>query len=253
VKKNSSLFETLTDEISHHPIVGLLAIFVVLMHLWVVVKLLQPTDADKVPEQIKIMEVALVTEVKPKVESAPAKPNPPKKEPPKKKAVKPPINKPPVKQKEQIIHKQGDIPKPKMVTNEQVPTPPVPSIDSPKKPPVLAGTPSNTTKDSNKPAQKPGNGKAQGANSGIVELGCPKPKYPARAMSRHIEGWVKIEVTISTAGTVTNAAVASAQPPGIFDDAALNATKGCRFKPKLVNGLAVTQKGIKKSTFKLSN
>ena len=45
----------------------------------------------------------------------------------------------------------------------------------------------------------------------------------------------------------------AAQPPGIFDDAALDATKKCKFKPKLVNGLAVTQKGIKKSTFKLSN
>lgn len=250
MKKNSSLFETLTDEISHHPIVVLLAIFVVLMHLWVVVKLLQPTDADKVPEQIKIMEVALVTEVKPKVESAPpapAKPNPPKKEPPKKKAVKPPV-----KQKEPIVHKQGDIPKPKLVSNEQKPTLLSPSIPVQIKETPSTSAPSNASKTA-KPVTKSGNGQTQGANSGIVELGCPKPKYPARAMSRHIEGWVKIEVTISTAGTVSNAIVASAQPPGIFDDAALNATKGCRFKPKLVNGLAVTQKGIKKSTFKLSN
>ncbi|MEQ1484161.1 TonB family protein [Methyloglobulus sp.] len=251
MKKNSSLFETLTDEISHHPIVGLLAIFVVLMHLWVVVKLLQPTDADKVPEQIKIMEVALVTEVKPKVESAPpapAKPNPPKKEPPKKKAVKPPV-----KKKEPIVHKQGDIPKPKLVTNEQKPTLPLPTMPAPTKETPSTSAPSNASITANKPVTKPGNGKTQGANSGIVELGCPKPKYPARAMSRHLEGWVKIEVTISTAGTVSNAIVASAQPPGVFDDAALEATKKCKFKPKLVNGLAVTQKGIKKSTFKLSN
>lgn len=251
MKKNSSLFETLTDEISHHPIVGLLAIFVVLMHLWVVVKLLQPTNEVKAPEQIKIMEVALVKEIKPKVESAPpapAKPNPPKKVPPKKKAVKPPVPK-----KEPVVHKQGDIPKPKLVVSEQKPTLPLPFIPTPAKSTASTSTPSNASKTANNAVTKPGNGKTQGTNSGIVELGCPKPKYPARAMSRHIEGWVKIEVTISTAGTVTNAAVASSQPPGIFDDAALNATKGCRFKPKIVNGLAVTQKGIKKSTFKLSN
>jgi periplasmic protein TonB len=251
VKKKSSFFESLTNEVSHHPIVVLLAIFVVLMHLWVVVKLLQPVDADKVPEQIKIMEVALVTEVKPKVESAPpapAKPAPPKKVPPKKKAVKPPV-----KEKEPIIHKQGDIPKPKLVVNEQKPTLPLPFIPTPSKSTASTSTPSNASKTANNAVTKPGNGKTQGVNSGIVELGCPKPKYPARAMSRHIEGWVKIEVTISTAGTVTNATVASAQPPGIFDDTALDATKKCKFKPKLVNGLAVTQKGIKKSTFKLSN
>jgi periplasmic protein TonB len=251
VKKKSSLFESLTNEVSHHPIVVLLAIFVVLMHLWVVVKLLQPTDADKAPEQIKIMEVALVTEVKPKVESAPpapAKPAPPKKVPPKKKAVKPPV-----KQKEPIVHKQGDIPKSKLVANDEKPTLPLPFIPTPTKETPVSSAPSSTSKAANKPVTKPGNGQTQGANSGIVELGCPKPKYPARAMSRHIEGWVKIEVTISTAGTVSNAMVASAQPQGIFDDAALDATKKCKFKPKLVNGLAVTQKGIKKSTFKLSN
>ena len=177
MKKKPSLFELLTNEVSHHPIVVLLAIFVVLMHLWVAVKLLQPTDADKIPEQIKIMEVALVTEVKPKVESAPpapAKPTPPKKEPPKKKVVKPPV-----KMKEPIVHKQGDIPKPKLVVSEQKPTLPLPFVPAPTKETPVTSAPSSTSKAA-KPVTKPGNGKTQGVNSGIVELGCPKPKYPMR-------------------------------------------------------------------------
>jgi periplasmic protein TonB len=228
-----------------------LAVLVLLLHLWVVVLLLQPTETENVTDPLKVMEVALLSEPSPKAaatqQPAPPKPAPPKKIPPKKKAVKPPV-----KKKEPVIHKQGEIPKPQPVTDEQKPTQPSPSESVKKSETPVSAWQSAAV---NKPVAKPGNGNAisKGVNSGIVELGCPKPKYPMRAMSRHIEGWVKIEVTISTAGTVTNAVVANAQPPGIFDDAALDATKKCKFKPKLVNGLAVTQKGIKKSTFKLTN
>jgi periplasmic protein TonB len=250
VQKISHLFEALTGEIHHRPIVGLLAILVLLLHLWVVVLLLQPTDNENVTEPLKVMEVALLTESSPNAPAAqptPPKPTPPKKNPPKKKAVKPPV-----KKKEPVIHKQGEIPKPQPVTDEQKPTQPSPS-ESVKKPETPASLSQSAAV--NKPVAKPGNGeaKSKGVNSGIVELGCPMPKYPARAMSRHIDGWVKIEVTISTAGTVTNAKVVSAQPPGIFDDAALDATKRCKFKPKIMNGIAVTQRGLKVSRFKLTN
>ncbi len=232
----SPLFEALTGEIHHRPIVGLLAVLVLLVHLWVVVLLLQPTENENVTEPLKVMEVALLSESSPKAEAAP--PAPPKKIPPKKKVVKPPV-----KKKEPVIHKQGEIPKPQLVTDEPASAQPSPSNSVPKSETPVSGSPNKATKS--------GNGKA--ASSGIVELGCPKPKYPMRAMSRHIEGWVKIEVTISVAGVVANAKVVGAQPPGIFDDAALDATKNCKFKPKIVNGTAVTQKGLKVSRFKIAN
>jgi periplasmic protein TonB len=249
VQKISRLFEALTGEIHHRPIVGLLAILVLFLHLWLVVLLMQPSDSDNEIKPLKVMEVALISEPSPKAEAAPsasAKPVPPKIVPPKKKAVKPPV-----KKKEPIIHKQGEIPKPQPVTDEQKPTQPLPS-ESVQKPETSS---SGSQSAVNKPVAKPGNGesKSKGVNSGIVELGCPMPKYPARAMSRHIEGWVKVEVIISTAGTVTNAEVVGAQPPGIFDDAALDATKKCKFKPKIVNGIAVTQSGSKVSRFKITN
>lgn len=246
----SPLFEALTGEIHHRPIVGLLTVLVLLVHLWVVVLLLQPTETEKVTEPLKVMEVALLSEPSPKAEAAqpaPTKPAPPKKIPPKKKAVKPPV-----KKKEPVIHKQGEIPKPQSITDEQKPTQPSLS-ESVQKPEMPASQSQSAAV--NKPVAKPGNGeaKSKGVNSGIVELGCPKPKYPARAMSRHIEGWVKIEVMISATGAVTNAKVVGAQPSGIFDDAALEATKNCKFKPKIVNGIAVTQRGLKMSRFKLTN
>jgi periplasmic protein TonB len=246
VQIKSPLFEALTGEIHHRPIVGLLTVLVLLLHLWVVVLLLQPTETEKVTEPLKVMEVVLLSEPSPKAEvaqPAPPKPAPPKKIPPKKKVVK---------KKEPVIHKQGEIPKPQPITDEQKPTQPSPS-ESAQKPESPASLSQSAAV--NKPVAKPGNGeaKSKGVNSGIVELGCPMPKYPARAMSRHIDGWVKIEVMISASGTVTDAKVVGAQPSGIFDDAALEATKKCKFKPKIVNGIAVTQRGLKMSRFKLTN
>jgi protein TonB len=252
MKKNTRLIDLLTDEISQRPILGLLTVLVILMHLWVVLKLLEPTEEDKPTQQMKIIEVALV-EVKPKAESpapAPAKATPPKKEPPKKKVVEPP----PVKKKAPVVHKLGEILKPKTVTKET--TPPMPVITAPmatKKDASSTNPALFSNKAASKAAANTGSGNTQGGNSGVVELGCPKPKYPMRAMSRHIEGWVKIEMTIDTDGRVSNASVAGSEPPGIFDEAALAAIKNCKFKPKMVNGKAVAQRGVKKSSFKLTN
>jgi periplasmic protein TonB len=247
VQKISRLFEALTGEINHRPIVGLLTLLVLLLHLWAVVLLLQPPEKDNVIEPLKVMEVALLSEPSPKVAPlAPSTPAPPKKVPPKKKVVKPPV-----KKKEPVVHNQGEIPKPKPVSEEQTPAQPSPS-ESVQKPEALSSGAQSTV---SKPITKTGNDEAyaKGVNSGIVELGCPKPKYPMRAMSRHIEGWVKIDVIINTTGAVTNAKVVGAQPPGIFDDVALDATEKCKFKPKIVNGIAVIQRGSKVSRFKLTN
>lgn len=244
----------LTGEIDHRYIVGLLAIAAIIVHFWVVILLLQPTENDKKAVPLKIMEVALVTETLPKKEEAsPPKATPPKKVEPTKPLPKKEIE-PPIKKKEPVIHKEGDIAVPKTVAKEPVTAPPV--LTNPfSKTEAPVSKPQAQSNAAAKPVAKAGSGDgdSKGVNSGVVELGCPKPRYPARAMSRHIEGWVKVEVMISTAGTVTSATVVGAQPSGIFDDAALEATKGCRFKPRIVNGAAVTQKGVKKTTFKLAN
>lgn len=241
VQNNSRFFEALTGEISHHPIVGLLSVLVVLLHLWLVILLMQPSDIDKETKLPKVMEVALISEPSQKAEAAPTIP-PPKKVPPKKKAIKPPVK------KEPIIRKKMEQPKPVIVDE---PTPTQPSASDSLQKSAASVSPAASSNQ----AIKSGKSEApnKGINSGIVELGCPRPNYPMRAMSRHIEGWVKIEVTISAAGTVTNAKVTGAEPPGIFDDAALDATKKCKFKPKIVNGTAVTQRGSKVSRFKIAN
>ncbi len=253
MQKISRLLDALTGEIHHRPIIVLIAVLVLLMHLWMVAFLLQPTDRDKPATPTKIMEVALVTQPTPRPEitpPAPPKPAPPKVVPTKKKAVIPPVKKKVAipKPVEQLRLK------PQKMGAEPIPIPAQPSISkSVEKPSAPVSKPQSAV--ANEAVANSGNGeaKSKGVNSGVVELGCPKPKYPMRATTRHIEGWVKIEMVIGTSGTVTSASVAGGQPSGIFDDAALDAAKRCKFKPKMTDGIRVQLKTAKTFRFTLIN
>lgn len=88
--------------------------------------------------------------------------------------------------------------------------------------------------------------------SDVVPLYRVSPDYPQRLKNRHIEGWVKVEFTIQTDGSVDKAEVVSADPENIFDEAALDAINQWKFKEKIVNGVAVTQRAVQRFTFRLT-
>lgn len=66
------------------------------------------------------------------------------------------------------------------------------------------------------------------------------PMYPARAQSQGLEGWVLLEFTVTEAGTVVDAVVLEAQPPGVFDEAARKAALKFKYKPRVENGKAIS-------------
>lgn len=105
------------------------------------------------------------------------------------------------------------------------------------------------------PVETSGHGQddSKSVTSGVVPIVRVPPKYPPRAASRHIEGWVKVEFTITKEGEVTDAVVVNAEPADIFDDAALSAIIQWEFKAKIVNGTAVTQRATQTLQFKLVN
>lgn len=92
-----------------------------------------------------------------------------------------------------------------------------------------------------------------GASSGVIPLSRVPPKYPVRAINRHIEGWVKIEFTITTTGKVIDPVVVDAQPADIFDEAALKALRQWVFKQKIVDGQPVEQRAVQTLQFKLTS
>ena len=102
-----------------------------------------------------------------------------------------------------------------------------------------------------KSAVPTGVGVSTGISMNLIPLSKINPRYPSRAVSRRIEGWVKIELTITKEGTVSNAKVIEYKPSKIFNHSALRAIKRWKFKPKIINGVAVEQRAIQKLTFTL--
>lgn len=70
------------------------------------------------------------------------------------------------------------------------------------------------------------------------------PVYPRRAQSRGIEGWVLLSFTVTESGSVINPRVIDADPPGIFDQAAMKAVERFKYKPRVVNGQAQIVQGV---------
>lgn len=89
-------------------------------------------------------------------------------------------------------------------------------------------------------------------STNLVPLVRIPPRYPMRAASRKIEGWVKVEFTITKTGTVKDPKVVASQPPKVFDRAALKAISRWKFKPKVVDGKSQEQRAVQILQFKLT-
>lgn len=96
-----------------------------------------------------------------------------------------------------------------------------------------------------------GVGIAMGMESEVMPMIRIAPIYPRNAKLAKIQGFVKMEVVINPDGSVNDIEVIEATPPRMFDSAAVMAMKQWRFKPKLVNGVAVSQRAQQVIEFKI--
>lgn len=78
------------------------------------------------------------------------------------------------------------------------------------------------------------------------------PEYPAHARMRRIQGYVDVEFVVDTNGRVRDATVIDAQPPGVFDRAALNSIVHWKFEPKERNGVPIEVIARQRIEFELS-
>ena len=77
------------------------------------------------------------------------------------------------------------------------------------------------------------------------------PVYPARALSRGIEGYVDMSFTVTTAGTVRDPIVLFSTS-SLFERAATRAVLKFKYKPRVVDGIPVDVSGVKtRITFKI--
>ncbi len=85
----------------------------------------------------------------------------------------------------------------------------------------------------------------------IIALQRIAPQYPRQAARDGVEGYVKIQFTVNADGTVREAKVLESKPRGVFDAVAISAALKWKFKPKVVDGKPVDQRGVVPLEFKL--
>jgi protein TonB len=100
-------------------------------------------------------------------------------------------------------------------------------------------------------------GKAGGPGGGMFDgdlmpLQRIPPQYPRDAARAGITGWVQLEVVVNADGSVRTARVLDAKPKGMFEASAIQAVLRWKFKPKVVDGKPVEQKGSQKIDFSIN-
>jgi protein TonB len=112
-----------------------------------------------------------------------------------------------------------------------------------------APKPAATTVATAKPAAAPA--APAGETRAAVPISQPAPRYPAEAFRSRQEGWVEVAFTVTAEGSVKDGSVVGANPPRLFNAAALRGITDWKFQPRLENGQAVEQQVRTRIEFKL--
>lgn len=151
-------------------------------------------------------------------------------------------------EEEQELQTRDRKPKPPPPPDEPPPDMPDPSFDSDVE--SVGVDIGGANMDANLDIQAGGGFSADGEYLPIVKVA---PVYPRRALTRGIEGYVLLEFTVSKSGAVVDPHVIEADPPGIFDRAAIQAALKFKYKPKVVNGEPIDVAGVRnRITFELT-
>lgn len=95
---------------------------------------------------------------------------------------------------------------------------------------------------------------ARRTDQGYMPFVKVQPIYPEEARERELEGWVDLLITVTKNGSVTNPRVTHAEPPSVFNRAAISCVKKWKYRPKIKNGIAVAVSNVKaRVTFQLSD
>jgi TonB family protein len=79
-----------------------------------------------------------------------------------------------------------------------------------------------------------------------------QPAYPKKAEKAAVEGWVELDFTVMEGGEVKDIAVHAANPPGVFDQAAISALAQWRYKPVLKDAQPAAQRARIRIRFALA-
>jgi len=79
----------------------------------------------------------------------------------------------------------------------------------------------------------------------------PEPRYPMRALQRRLEGHVVVQFVVTVSGSVRDVVVVESTSE-IFEAAAVEAALKFKYKPRIVDGVAIEVAGVQnRITFRL--
>ena len=77
------------------------------------------------------------------------------------------------------------------------------------------------------------------------------PKYPRNALRRNLSGWVDVEFTVSTDGTVKDVGARASEPGDVFVNSATRAVEQWEFEPVSSNGVIIEKRAAVRMAFSL--
>ncbi|MGQ0656703.1 MAG: TonB family protein [Chromatiales bacterium] len=174
-----------------------------------------------------------------------------------------PVNPPPTPKEPQRVKPPDEPPPIRMLTPELAPplritgAPELPAVAPPPKteparvdaPLAVQETPRPVTATS-PPGPGPVSDEPQ-FDQNLQAIYKPDPRYPPRALRAGIEGVVTVEFTVTPEGGVKDVKVVKAEPPGVFDDAAVQGVTKWKFQPKVIDGTPIARKARLDINFKL--
>jgi protein TonB len=95
------------------------------------------------------------------------------------------------------------------------------------------------------------NGEGGAGSRKLIVLSRVLPTYPRHAKARRIEGWVRVDISVTPSGRVSGVQVDDSNPKGVFDQAALEAVRQWRFQPAYKGGRPVAQRAFLIVKFRL--
>ena len=78
------------------------------------------------------------------------------------------------------------------------------------------------------------------------------PIYPRRAQTRGITGYCIVEYTVTASGAIRDPVAVDCEPAGVFEKASVKASLKFKYKPRVVDGVAIEVGGVQnKFTYEL--
>jgi protein TonB len=231
----------LTGEERPRSMLGLLALLVLLLHVWALTWLLRPIEPLTAAQPL-LMEVSLLAAPAQQTVAAPPAP-PPVKKPP---LLKQPRPKPPPKKKPPVVQKPPDLPQPE--TAAPVKPAAQPESDATARETGQAPAAALQAKAPAQQAEKFTEANYR-ANYGFN----PKPEYPRIARSRGWQGKVLLKVQVSAEGYSYAVAIQQSSGHETLDEAAVDAVKKWKFIPAKRGETPVASSVLVPIIFKLDN